>query len=87
MVMLLFNLWPLATMTICPVTKNAKVGTKVCQILYKSSKNCPMTIKIWPKWQNFVKSGHTGQSYCMFELLLRKFKPRSWQKIGHHSEC
>ena len=40
-----------------------KVGTKVCQIPNQNhTKNVPKDVKSLPKWQNIVKSGHTGHS-------------------------
>ena len=32
----------------------------MCQILNKPSKELPKTFKVWPKWRNFAKSGHTA---------------------------
>ena len=41
---LLFNNWPFTTMTICKKHRNAKVVTKVCQILNKTSKKLPKDV-------------------------------------------
>ena len=59
MTILPFNFWPFTTMTICRWDKNAKVGTKVCQLQILHPKNSPKTFKMFPKSQNFAKSGHT----------------------------
>ena len=64
-VLLFFNLWPFTSLKICPspVITMVKVGTKVCQIPNQNhTKNVPKDVKSLPKWQNIVKSGHTGHS-------------------------
>ena len=53
MTILLFNLWPYTAMTIFPVAKNAKVGTKVCQILKKLSTKLPKYFQFFAKVENF----------------------------------
>ena len=45
-------------------SKIAKVSTNACQILIKPYRKLPMNVKIWPKWQNFAKSGHTASIAC-----------------------
>ena len=62
---LFFNLWPFKSLKICPspIITMVKVGTKVCQIPNQNhTKNVPKDVKSLPKWQNIVKSGHTGHS-------------------------
>ena len=44
-------------MKICQIILN--IALKFGQILNKPSKKLPKTLKIWPKWRNFAKSGHT----------------------------
>ena len=50
-------------------SKIAKVSTKACQILIKPYRKLPMNVKIWPKWQNFAKSGHTASSACIANVI------------------
>ena len=40
--------------------KIAKVVTKFCLLLIKTSKKLPKAFKILQKWQNFAKSDHTA---------------------------
>ena len=58
---LLFNLEPSTTMTICPVAQKCQSWYLQKFAKYKIShpKNCPKTFKILPKWRNFAKSGHS----------------------------
>ena len=70
MALLLINLWPLQQLRFGQEHKNAKVGTKVCQILNKPCKNCPKTFKI--KWRNFAKSRHTGEKTRSEPLRLTR---------------
>ena len=52
-------------MKICPIAKNAKVGTKVCQILNKPSKKLPKDFKKIAKLAKF------GQIWSHYLLLLK----------------
>ena len=53
-ILLFIILWPFTTLTICPVAKNAKVGTIVCQILNKTFKNLPIVFQNFAKVANLV---------------------------------
>ena len=60
MVILCFNIWPIATMKISPEVQ------QICQSKFAiltnmklKAKNLSNTCKLLPKWQNFAKSDHT----------------------------
>ena len=56
----MFPCWPFTTIKICPIAyKVAQVGLKVYQIPNKTFFKWPKNSKIWPKYRNFAKYGHT----------------------------
>ena len=58
----LFNIWPFRTMKNWPIVKIfVKVGSQFGHILNILSRNGRILFLIFPKWQNFAKSGHTVQ--------------------------
>ena len=56
-----FNIWPFLTITICQMPQNiCQHGFTSWQNTQEPLKKLPKTFKIWPKWRNLAKSGHTG---------------------------
>ena len=79
MAILLFNLWPFTAMTICPIAKNANVGSKVCQIINEPSKKLPKDFYNFAKvakfrqiWQQTLLRSKTSISF-QFMLLIQFF--------------
>ena len=50
-------IWPLSKLISCP--KGWKIWQSMFKIFPNIIKKLPKTLKIFPKWQNFAKSGHT----------------------------
>ena len=82
MAILLFNLWPFTTMTICQ--KMPKFEQNFAKHNISHPKNCRKTFKILPKWRNFAQSGHTVNTtqsrgtYLGPRSALRRRWWRSW---------
>ena len=53
----LFNIWPFATMKICPIAQ--KIGKSRFKILPNTLNKPSKFPKANKKWLNFAKSGHT----------------------------
>ena len=55
-----FNIWPYATIKICPMVKQIRQSRlKILPNKKLTVKKLPKTCKILPKWLNFAKSGHS----------------------------
>ena len=60
MVRLFVNIWPFVANEISPIM--SQIDPSRLNILPNNKytvKKLPETCKLWPKWRNFAKSGHT----------------------------